>query len=115
MKIVQRLCKEWFMPPRNIGFGLVFAAAVAAALTAAPVMHAQTFSLLHKFKAGPLGDSPWAGPVLDPMGNLYGTAFADGAHFGGTVYKLSTAGKLTALYNFTGLKGDGQEPYYGSL
>ena len=103
------------MPPMTVRFAWVFAATLAMIVAPAPIMHAQTFSLLHQFKAGPLGDSPWAGPVLDSMGNLYGTAFTDGSHFGGTVYKLSTAGKLTALYNFTGLKGDGQEPYYGSL
>jgi uncharacterized repeat protein (TIGR03803 family) len=113
MKIMERSYKSWLMPPATIA--LAFAATLTMVLAPAPVLQAQTFSLLHQFKAGPLGDSPWAGPVLDSMGNLYGTAFTDGAHFGGTVYKLSTAGKLTALYNFTGLKGDGQDPYYGSL
>jgi uncharacterized repeat protein (TIGR03803 family) len=115
MKIMQRSYKVWLMPRATVRVVLVIATTTAMVLAPAPVMHAQTFSLLHQFKAGPLGDSPWAGPVLDSMGNLYGTAFSDGAHFGGTVYKLSTTGKLTALYNFTGLKGDGQEPYYGAL
>jgi uncharacterized repeat protein (TIGR03803 family) len=115
MRIMQRSYKGLVMPPATARVVLVFAATMAMVLAPAPVIHAQAFSLLHQFKAGPLGDGPWAGPVLDSMDNLYGTTFADGAHFGGTVYKLSVAGKLTALYNFTALKGDGQAPYYGTL
>jgi uncharacterized repeat protein (TIGR03803 family) len=113
MEIVKRLYKAWSMLLATVRFGLLCAAAFIA--VPLPLLHSQTYSLLHQFKAGPLGDSPFAGPILDSTGDLYGTAFADGAHFGGTVYKLSVAGKLTALYNFTGLNGDGQEPYYGSL
>jgi uncharacterized repeat protein (TIGR03803 family) len=113
MKIMNRSYKGWSMLLATVRVGLVCAAPLI--VVPLPLLHAQTYSLLHQFKAGPLGDSPFAGPILDSTGNFYGTAFADGAHFGGTVYKLSVAGKLTALYNFTGLNGDGQEPYYGSL
>src|SRR5271169_862354 len=101
---MNRSHKGWSMLLATVRVGLVCTALLIAGI---PLLRAQTYSLLHQFKAGPLGDSPWAGPILDSTGNLYGTAFADGSQFGGTVYKLSVARKLTALYNFTGLNGDG--------
>jgi uncharacterized repeat protein (TIGR03803 family) len=40
-------------------------------------------------------------PVLQASdGNLYGTTQVDGAHAGGTIFKLSTAGAFTTLYSF---------------
>jgi len=64
-----------------------------------------TFTLLHKFRNdGSEGVTPNGGLVSDPAGNLYGTnseeSLVEG--IGGTVFKLSPAGKLTVLYNFEG-------------
>ena len=44
------------------------------------------------------------GLVSDPAGNLYGTTSEESLveGIGGTVFKLSPAGKLTVLYNFEG-------------
>ena len=63
------------------------------------------FTLLHEFRNdGSEGVTPNGGLVSDPSGNLYGTnseeSLVEG--IGGTVFKLSPAGKLTVLYNFEG-------------
>lgn len=94
---------------------LVLGAAVAMPLATPSLTQGQTFSSLYEFKSGDPGVAPNAGLVLDAHGNLYGTTYQDGAHAGGTVYKLSPTGKQTVLYSFTGLKGDGEDPYIGSL
>lgn len=81
-----------------------------------------TFTLLHDFNNdGTEGVTPNGGLVSDPSGNLYGTtseaSLVEGA--GGTVYKLSSAGKLTVLYNFgyvsptAGLVRDSSGNLYG--
>jgi uncharacterized repeat protein (TIGR03803 family) len=68
-------------------------------------------TILYRFQGA---DSPGAGVVLDPQGNLYGTTIA-GGNSGcacGVVYKLSQCGDgtwmYTVLHTFTGL--DGAEP-----
>ncbi len=54
------------------------------------------------------GGEPLGGLVLGIDGNLYGTAHGSGASVYGTVFKLSSTGKLSTLhsFNFT----DGQDP-----
>ena len=54
---------------------------------------------------------PFAAPVLDSAGNLYGTASqcGDGGRGAGTVWKLSPDGIFSALYSFTG-NSDGANP-----
>ena len=64
--------------------------------------------MLHTFATPPRGAKPTSGLIADSSGNLYGTASAGGASNNGVVYKLS-AGRLTVLYNFTGL-ADGRYP-----
>jgi uncharacterized repeat protein (TIGR03803 family) len=57
------------------------------------------------------------GLVQGSNGNLYGTAAYGGANARGTVFKFTTKGKLTTLYNFckqTSCK-DGSQPYDGLL
>jgi uncharacterized repeat protein (TIGR03803 family) len=61
------------------------------------------------------GDGPLASLILDSSGSsLYGTTPAGGSHNGGTVFKISTAGVESVLYNFcsegTGVCTDGQSP-----
>jgi uncharacterized repeat protein (TIGR03803 family) len=62
-------------------------------------MQAQTFTTLHSFDNGD-GGNPVASLVQATNGALYGTASSGGANGAGTVFKISTAGKLTTLHNF---------------
>jgi uncharacterized repeat protein (TIGR03803 family) len=59
-----------------------------------------------------------AGPLVQGTdGNLYGVTWAGGASFGGTVFKISTTGVLTTLYQFCPQSGcaDGDEPHDGLI
>ena len=85
---------------------------------------------LHVFQAGPDGDDPLTGLILDQVGNLYGSADV-GAGGGGTIFQLSPSNgtwTFSTLYNFydTGSKAlptslimdavgilYGTEPVYG--
>lgn len=63
--------------------------------------------------SGSIG-GPW-GPgtlVLDGNGNFYGTALSNGKFGFGMVFKLSAAGTLTDLHDFTG-GADGANPWGG--
>jgi uncharacterized repeat protein (TIGR03803 family) len=64
-------------------------------------------TVLHSFTDSPDGAWPYAGPVRDNKGNLYGTTFFGGSATGtcfssgcGTVYKIDPAGKETVLHSF---------------
>ena len=61
------------------------------------------------------GKTPWAGLIQATDGNLYGTTSAGGANLYGTIFKITTAGKLTTLYSFCSQSGctDGASPYEG--
>jgi uncharacterized repeat protein (TIGR03803 family) len=61
------------------------------------------------------GEQPAAGLIQASDGNLYGTTHGGGAFGGGTVFKITTAGALTVLYNFCAESGctDGQMPLAG--
>ena len=96
---------------------------LACLATAAGVAPAQTnYVLLHTFKGGPTdGAGPDGSLILDSAGNLYGTTVYGGPagnanlySGNGVVYKLSSSGKETMLYNFTGTLGDGA-PYVGVI
>jgi uncharacterized repeat protein (TIGR03803 family) len=72
-------------------------------------------ALIHSFKGGDDSGFPWAGLILDPQGNLYGTTTDDSGLFGyGTVFKLTPAADGTwtesILYAFRG-GTDGGVPY----
>jgi len=58
------------------------------------------------------GYSPAASLVQGDDGDFYGTTEFGGAHFGGTVFKVSSSGKLTTLVEFTdnGLENRGSIP-----
>jgi len=51
--------------------------------------------------------------VLGGNGNFYGTTYSGGVNDYGTVFELTTAGKLTTIYNFCAAANcmDGEEPY----
>jgi len=73
---------------------------------------------LHDFAGGKDGAAPYASPIFDAAGNLYGTTRYGGASGNGTVFELTpdSNGKWTehVLYEFTGGK-DGGQPWSGLI
>ncbi len=64
-----------------------------------------TITTLASFN-GAEGANPYAGLVMDGNGNLYGTAYAGGASYDGTVFELARgSGTITALASFNGTNG----------
>jgi uncharacterized repeat protein (TIGR03803 family) len=62
------------------------------------------------------GELPHDGLIMDPSGNLYGTATYGGDAAGqGVVFKLAADGTEKILYDFQGSPNDGQYPYGGLL
>src|SRR5215469_1571262 len=62
------------------------------------------------------GTTPFAGLALDTTGNFDGTTANSGANgFGGTVFKITPAGRLTALHSFCSRTNctDGNSPFAG--
>jgi len=59
------------------------------------------------------GAAPYAPLVQGTDGDFYGTTSTGGAHGDGTVFKITSAGKLTTLHSFAGYPTDGQIPYAG--
>ena len=66
-------------------------------------------TILHSFKGGADGFFPYAGPILDTNGNLYGTTLYGGSFDSGTVFKL-TKTKETVLHTFVPNGTDGILP-----
>src|SRR3569833_2441914 len=88
-----------------------FALAGLAAITATLPAHASPSLLtLHDFAPGAAGAQP-SDPLVDgAVGNIYGVtqnggSAGNGANGFGTVYKMTQAGVVTALHNFTGSAG----------
>jgi uncharacterized repeat protein (TIGR03803 family) len=69
--------------------------------------------VLHSFSGGD-GAGQYAGLVLDPEGNLYGTTQYGGTSGAGTVFMLDKTRKETVLYSFSG-GTDGRLPLLGYL
>jgi uncharacterized repeat protein (TIGR03803 family) len=71
-------------------------------------------SVLHKFKGGFDGATPFGGVILDKAGNLYGTTESLGSGGAGDVFQLKRNSNGTwtenILYMFTGLGPDGASP-----
>jgi uncharacterized repeat protein (TIGR03803 family) len=69
-------------------------------------------TVLHEFTGTHLdGAAPNAGVVFDKAGNLYGTTTGGGEYDGGVVYKVTPSGHFSVLHSFSGLRGDGLNPY----
>jgi uncharacterized repeat protein (TIGR03803 family) len=85
--------------------------------TKAVVDHASpawSYRVLHRFDKYINGASPVAG-LLEMNGMLYGTTSYGGKKCScGTVYSVSTTGKLKVIYRFTG-GSDGVRPYGGLI
>ena len=71
-------------------------------VVASTTLPAQTFTTLHSFN-GTDGANPFAGVIQASDGNLYGTTVTGGANSYGTIFKITTIGSLTTLYNFCSL------------
>jgi uncharacterized repeat protein (TIGR03803 family) len=74
-------------------------------------------TVLYNFTGGADGATPYATPIFDAAGNLYGTAAVGGAHGYGVVFKLSPSAsgwQQSVLYSFTG-GNDGMAPTLGNL
>jgi uncharacterized repeat protein (TIGR03803 family) len=71
-----------------------------------------TYTDLHDFGAGADGVAPVAGVTLDSSGNLYGTTAEGGANDCGMVWKLTSGGTYSDLWDF-GSGTDGYEPCSG--
>lgn len=69
-----------------------------------------TFATLHSFAGASDGFYPDAALVQATDSNLYGTTFEGGAHGLGTVFKITLAGALTTLHNFSGYPVEGELP-----
>ncbi len=80
--------------------------------------HSQTYKVIYNFSGqGSDGATPYGGPTLDHLGNLYGTTNLGGTFGSGSVYRLSPNGsswKYTSLYSFKGVT-DGAGPGYETL
>jgi uncharacterized repeat protein (TIGR03803 family) len=85
-------------------------------------------TVLHSFTGSPNdGVRPVSGLIMDRAGNLYGTTPSGGVTTSvcpvssfdavgcGTVFKVDPSGNETVLYTFTGMNGDGAQPFAGSL
>ncbi len=59
------------------------------------------------------GESPFGALVQAPNGSLFGTTSLGGANQHGTVFEITTTGKLTTLYSFCARSNcaDGSDPY----
>src|SRR5450756_1151508 len=87
---------------------VVLSAIVLTLLTAAAPALAQSYTVLHPFKAAQQNPG---GLVQASDGNFYGTTNRGGANSLGSVFKITPAGTLTTLYSFAG--SDGRYLYAG--
>lgn len=80
--------------------------------TAFRVSATGTFDVLHEFCQGACTDGgiPWAGLVLSPTGNFYGTTTQDLVNRGGTLFEMTPSGSITTLHSFS-LADDEGTPY----
>jgi uncharacterized repeat protein (TIGR03803 family) len=93
----------------------VVAAIIVGALASHPFdSGAQTLTTLYQFGGSPTnGSEPVAGLVQGSDGYFYGTTFVGGTNGDGVVFRISSAGILTALSQFGGSPTNGSEPVAG--
>jgi uncharacterized repeat protein (TIGR03803 family) len=66
---------------------------------------AGTYTLLHSFCSEPQcndGEKPFFPPVEGDDGNFYGAASTGGTLGGGVIYRVTSSGKYSVIYNFCG-------------
>ena len=73
--------------------------------TAFKITPSGKFTLLHIFNGYSDGRFPTAALVQATDGNFYGTAQTGGSAKSGVIYRITSKGKFSVLYNFDGLTG----------
>jgi uncharacterized repeat protein (TIGR03803 family) len=71
-------------------------------------------TILHSFRGGTDGASPYSGVLLSSSGALYGTTYQGGSSNAGVVFEIGPSGHEKILYTFTG-GADGGNPYAGVI
>src|SRR6266571_1668934 len=75
------------------------------------ITSAGNLTTLHSFSGSSgEGADPLGGLVQGSDGNFYGTTALGGAHYLGTIFKITPAGSLTTLYSLSGSPGEGADP-----
>jgi uncharacterized repeat protein (TIGR03803 family) len=69
-------------------------------------------TVLHSFGAGD-GAYPLGTLLLDPTGDLFGTALSGGLNDMGVVFKFDSAGNYSIVHNFSSARSDGAFPVPG--
>ena len=64
-----------------------------------------SLTTLHTFTGDPTDPAYPSAVTLGTDGNFYGTSTAGGAYNGGTLFKITSKGKVTLLYSFNGNTG----------
>ena len=73
-----------------------------------------SLTTLHSFSGSPNdGANPIAGLIQGSDGNFYGTTGSGGAHFQGTVFRITPTGTVTVLHSFSGHPNEGTLPFAG--
>ncbi len=72
------------------------------------------YTMVSSFQGGAVVNGPYSGLLLGQDGNFYGTTYDNGLNGYGTVYKVTPAGTITDLYDFTG-GSDGGELWASNL
>lgn len=91
-------------------YGTTISGGVHGAGTAFQIAPDGSETVLHVFGDQGDGQIPYAGLAADAHGRMYGTTIGGGAFGYGTIFKVTTGGKETVSYSFTG-GSDGAEPY----
>jgi uncharacterized repeat protein (TIGR03803 family) len=94
-------------------YGTTFVGGTSSAGTVFKVSSKGTEMVLYNFAGGADGANPIAGLAMDKAGNLYGTTSTGGTFNEGTVFRVSSTGKHTVLYNFGEAVNDGSTPVAG--
>ena len=63
--------------------------------------------MLYTFQGGSDGGLPFAGLIIDPIGNLYGATSSGGQGGGGTVFEMMPVGSSWIFSTLNGLSGAG--------
>jgi uncharacterized repeat protein (TIGR03803 family) len=87
-------------------YGTTSAAAAGSGAVYEVAHGSGTVTTLASFNSSSTGGYPYAPPIMDGSGNLYGTAHAGGAYSDGTVYEVvNGSGAITVLGTFNGTNG----------